>query len=109
MGQTAREWIIVVAAVAALVACEGPSEPQRSSRAAAASVLTAAPAQSARDPSVPPAEAAQAPKSNDGLPASEAQADVTPREKDRQMPLPGQANDHSTPDFAKRGNDKPVN
>jgi hypothetical protein len=38
------------------------------------------------------------------MPAKETA--VTRKERDEEMPLPGQANDHSTPGFAKKGDDK---
>ncbi len=56
------------------------------------------------DPSLPPAETAmrKMPKSaTDANPDTE----LTPAERDKAMPLPGQANDHSNPEFAKRGDD----
>lgn len=58
----------------------------------------------AGDPSVPPAKAAlERPKSaTDATPETE----VTRPERDKAMPLPGQANDHSNPEFAKRGDDQ---
>jgi hypothetical protein len=55
------------------------------------------------DLSLPATETAlQKPKS-----ATDATRDteLTRTERDSQMPLPGQANDHSAPDFAKRGNE----
>jgi hypothetical protein len=56
------------------------------------------------DPSLPSADAAlrRTPKS-----ATDATRDteLTPAERDKAMPLPGQANDHSNPEFAKRGDD----
>ena len=56
------------------------------------------------DPSLPPADAAlrRTPQS-----ATDATRDteLTPAERDKAMPLPGQANDHSNPEFAKRGDD----
>jgi hypothetical protein len=58
----------------------------------------------AGDPSLLPAEAAlrRMPKSaTDANPDTE----LTPAERDKAMPLPGQANDHSNPEFAKRGDD----
>ena len=57
----------------------------------------------ATDPSLPPTEAALAkPKS-----ATDATGDteLTRTERDKEMPLAGQANDHSNPEFAKRGDD----
>jgi len=110
MRQTALEWVMVAAAAAALVACERSAEMPRTSMtqvAPAATAPTEAPTPPAGDASVPPADAAPAPKSGDGLPATAGKSDVTSREKDQRMPLPGQANDHSTPDFEKRGDGKP--
>jgi len=77
--------------------------------ARAATAPTDAPTPPAGDPSIPPGKAAPAPNSDDGLPASAVRSDVTSRDKDRRMPLPGQADEHSTSDFAKRGNRKPGN
>ena len=55
----------------------------------------------AGDPSLPSAEASLLkPKTGtDGT----GDSTLTRKERDTQMPLPGQANDHSSPEFAKRG------
>jgi hypothetical protein len=116
MGQTAREWTIVIAAAATLVACEHPVEPQRSAVSAPTPGINAAAASSVAtaDPSLPSAvvalqpKVAPQPKTDDGLLSSAAKTDVGAQERDQKMPLPGQANDHSTPDFAKRVNAKPA-
>src|SRR5262245_6218272 len=55
------------------------------------------------DPSVPPASTAFASEKT-GTDAT-PQTAVTPSERDQKMPLPGQANDHSSPEFAKRSNE----
>jgi hypothetical protein len=55
------------------------------------------------DPSVPSADAALN-KPKTGTDAT-SDTELTRAERDKQMPLPGQANDHSTPDFAKKGDD----
>jgi len=53
------------------------------------------------DLSLPPAEAALL-KPKTGTDAT-SDTTLTRTERDSQMPLPGQANDHSSPEFAKRG------
>jgi hypothetical protein len=57
----------------------------------------------ADDPSLPPAKVAtdKQPSATDATPDTE----LTRAERDKAMPLPGQANDHSSPEFAKRGDD----
>jgi hypothetical protein len=53
------------------------------------------------DPSLPSLETAkESPKSGTD---SKAGSVLTRTERDTKMPLPGQANDHSTPDIAKKG------
>jgi hypothetical protein len=83
---------------ALLLGCDQPVEPTRSTVAPSATAdhpVAAAPAA----PSVPPAELAwSTPKSSSD--ASKETA-VTRAERDEEMR--GQANDHSTPEFAKRG------
>jgi hypothetical protein len=114
------------AAIAALllVGCEQrqhttqvtPSAPPMQARDAAAA------ASSTADPSLPPAEAAAASKTAQDAavtlydskkpipdPAAEtgrdgsAESALTADERDRQMPMKGQANDYNTPDRAKEG------
>ena len=53
------------------------------------------------DPSLPPLSAVPA-ASNTGSDKN-ADSTLTPAERSTQMPLPGQANDHSNPEAAKRG------
>ena len=53
------------------------------------------------DASVPPADAALL-RPNTGTDAT-GNSTLTRSERDTQMPMPGQANDHSTPEFAKKG------
>jgi len=54
-------------------------------------------AQSARDPSLPDAEVALKAQSDE-----KKESDLSQNEAHKDMPLPGQANDHSTDAFAKR-------
>jgi hypothetical protein len=89
-----------------LVGCEKSPTDSAAQRAAstASGYEPPAPVASPKgDPSVPPADAAlEKPKS---APDATPDSEVTRAERDKAMPLPGQANDHSTPEFAKRGND----
>ena len=89
-----------------LIGCEKPPTggATQGATSAASGYEPAAPVASTKgDPSVPPAEAAlEKPKS---APDATPDSELTRRERDKAMPLPGQANDHSTPEFAKRGDD----
>jgi len=58
-------------------------------------------ARNPKDSSIPASEAAQAPQPKDGTPDTA----LTQKEIRKDMPLPGQANDHSNDAFAKRGDD----
>ncbi len=99
--------VLVLAIGSLLLGCEKPSvgnSAQTAPPVAAPPAPADRTAEPAGDPSVPPADTAlQKPKS-----ATDATADteLTRRERDKSMPLPGQANDHSNPEFAKRGDDR---
>lgn len=96
--------LVLVAAVA-LAGCERGAVEVAAPHAAPVPPV-AAPAQAAAastDPTVPPvASVPLTPKTH-----SDATADttLTVKERNTQMPLPGQANDHSTPAAAKQGDD----
>lgn len=77
-----------------------PMPPPTVSQSAPATPPAAVPQ---NDPSVPPASTAFASEktATDATP----QTAVTSTERDQKMPLPGQANDHSNPEFAKRANE----
>lgn len=93
---------------AALIACvalagcdRAPADAARTTTARPEASASAATADSSPDPSVPTgAGAARASGTDAGNSA------LTREERTRAMPLPGQANDHSNPEFAKKGDDR---
>jgi hypothetical protein len=91
-----------------LLGCDRPPVEKASRTPPTTLAQPAPPAQvtvpSGGDPLLPTAEAALLMPNR----VSEAKGDttLTRKELDTQMPLPGQANDHSSPEFAKRGDAK---
>jgi hypothetical protein len=87
-----------------LLGCEKPpigTAAQSSSPAISQTAPPAAATVPAVDPSLPSLEAASV-KPKTGTDAT-ADSVLTRTERDTKMPLPGQANDHSSPAVAKRG------
>jgi len=106
---------IALFASALLLGCEQSRDP--TPHGAAPTTAAEPPAASnPTAPSLPSAESAlhsrsidsDATRGSDAPKKSDATKDtaLTRKERDEAMPLPGQANDHSTPEFAKRGDDK---
>lgn len=106
---------IALYASALLLGCEQGREP--TPHGAAPTTIAAPPA--ATDPTTPALPSAEsalhsrtvdsdATRGSDAPKKSDATKDtaLTRKERDEAMPLPGQANDHSNPEFAKRGDDK---
>ncbi len=112
------------AAIAAmlLVGCQQHENAAQTSVAPPPVQVGATDGATTSDPSLPPAESAVGAKSDQDAaktpynsvhpspaPAAETGGDartdsaVTPTERDREMPMKGQVNDHSTPDRAKEG------
>lgn len=95
---------LVLVATGLLAGCDrhpvenaSQSPPPYVSQAAPSAQVTVPPG----DPSVPSAAAALV-RPKTGTDATE-DSTLTRSERDTQMPMPGQANDHSTPEFAKKG------
>ena len=94
----------VLVASGPLVGCDrhpvenaSQSTPPYVSQAGPSAQITVPPG----DPSVPSATAALV-RPKTGTDATD-DSTLTRKERDTQMPMPGQANDHSTPEFAKKG------
>jgi hypothetical protein len=106
---------IALYATALLLGCEQGRDP--TPHGAAPTTAAEPPvASTPLTPSLPSAELAlksrsidsDATRDSDATKESDATKDtaLTRKERDEAMPLPGQANDHSNPEFAKRGDDK---
>ena len=102
---TNRFPMLVLVTSGLLIACEkhpvetaAPSSPPAISQTGPSALRTTP----AVDPSLPPLDAASV-KPKTGTDAT-SDSTLTRTERDTKMPLPGQANDHSNPEFAKRGN-----
>jgi hypothetical protein len=81
-----------------------PDKAAQTAPAPSAPASSAPAAAPTDDPSLPPAEAASR-KPASG-PDATPDTELTRAERNKAMPLPGQANDHSSPEFAKRGDDR---
>jgi hypothetical protein len=100
--QTRTIACVALVTSALLLGCEQSRE--RTSSIIAPTTTVNPPVVTASDPSLPPADAAsRSPKTGSDATRDTA---LTPKERDEAMPLPGQANDHSSPEFAKKGDDK---
>jgi hypothetical protein len=107
---TSRFATLVIVLSGLLLGCE--KHPVESApKSLPPAVVQSAPAASAAvpsvDPSLPPVDAATV-KPKTGTDAT-VDSTLTQTERDTKMPLPGQVNDHSSPEVAKRGdNTAPV-
>jgi len=96
--------VLSVATLSAVLGCEAhPAEslPQSPTPGAALVVPPAPGAAPSSDASLPPVGTAALQK-DEGTTAPAAGSELTRRELNTQMPLPGQVNDYSTPERAKQ-------
>jgi len=101
--QTRTITCVALLTSALLLGCE-QSRERTSSIIAPTTTVNPAVVTAPSDPSLPPADAAsRSPKTGSDATRDTA---LTRTERDQAMPLPGQANDHSNPEFAKKGDAK---
>jgi len=102
--QTNRFATLVIVLSGLLVGCEkhpvesAPQSPPPANMQTAPAASASVPSV---DPSLPPVDSATL-KPKTGTDAT-VDSTLTQTERDSKMPLPGQANDHSSPEAAKRG------
>lgn len=93
----------IVVATLLMLGCEANPRGNTPQPPSSKSSLAAPPGSgTSADVSVPPSSAAS-PRTDEGRSGAATGSTLTPKELNSQMPLPGEANDHSTPARAKQG------